>query len=254
MTGKEHLLLKTDAETGGMIAEEERIRKENVMTGSKVALETTEMKENLGTVVTVETSEITVTGERLETPGRAVRLEILVTIETLKTIEIRRIHALRVILMTIEKGTTVSPIGKMISMMNAATEEVMGEMILQDRNQEMILGMTPVMNPEAKPGMIVMAEHEVALQTRLKKVVGELEALRWIATAAAVTTTTGIQGAVTQNARDMTTVNKGEIPHLIVDMVTENDVREKGIRGRHPQHTTEEGMMMNEKKGEMSVE
>lgn len=253
MTGKEHRLLKTDAETGGMIAEEERIRKGNVMTGSKVALETTEMKENLGTVVTVETSEITVTGERLETPGRAVRLEILVTIETLKTIEIRRIHALRVILMTIEKGTTVSPIGKMISMMNAATEEVMGEMILQDRNQEMILGMTPVMNPEAKPGMIVMAEHEVALQTLLKKVVGELEALRWTA-AAAVTTTTGIPGAVTQNARDMTTVNKGEIPHLIVDMVTESDVRERGIRGRHPQHTTEEGMMMNEKKGEMSVE
>lgn len=253
MTGKEHLLLKTGAETGGMIAEEERIRKENVMTGSKVALETTEMKENLGTVVTVETSEITVTGERLETPGRAVRLEILVTIETLKTIEIRRIHALRVILMTIEKGTTVSPIGKMISMMNAATEEVMGEMILQDRNQEMILGMTPVMNPEAKPGMIVMAEHEVALQTRLKKVVGVLEVLRWIA-AAAATTTTGIPGAVTQNARDMTTVNKGEIPHLIVDMVTESDVRERGIRGRHPQHTTEEGMMMNEKKGEMSVE
>lgn len=253
MTGKEHPLLKTDAETGGMIAEEERIRKENVMTGSKVALETTEMKENLGTVVTVETSEITVTGERLETPGRAVRLEILVTIETLKTIEIRRIHALRVILMIIEKGTTVSPIAKMISMMNAATEEVMGEMILQDRNQEMILGMTPVMNPEAKPGMIVMAEHEVALPTRLKKVVGELEALRWIA-AAAVTTTTGIPGAVTQNARDMTTVNKGEIPHLIVDMVTESDVRERGIRGRHPQHTTEEGMMMNEKKGEMSVE
>lgn len=253
MTGKEHPLLKTDAETGGMIAEEERIRKGNVMTGSKVALETTEMKENLGTVVTVETSEITVTGERLETPGRAVRLEILVTIETLKTIEIRRIHALRVILMTIEKGTTVSPIGKMISMMNAATEEVMGEMILQDRNQEMILGMTPVMNPEAKPGMIVMAEHEVALPTRLKKVVGVLEVLRWIA-AAAVTTTTGIPGAVTQNARDMTTVNKGEIPHLIVDMVTESDVRERGIRGRHPQHTTEEGMMMNEKKGEMSVE
>lgn len=254
MTGREHLPLRTDVETGGMIAEEERIRKENEMTGSQVALETTEMKENLVMVVIVETSEITVTGERLETPGRAVRLEILVTIETLKKIEIRRIHAQRVILMIIEKGTTVSPTGKMTSMMNAATEEVMGEMILQDLNQEMILGMIPVTNPEVKPGMIAMAEHEDVHQTHLKKVVEVLEALKWIATAVVVTTTTGILGAVIQNGRDMTTVNKGEILHLIADMATENDVRERGIRGRHPQHNTGEEMMMNEKKGEMSAE
>ncbi|CAJ0940565.1 unnamed protein product [Ranitomeya imitator] len=257
MKGKEQLVRKTDVGTGGTIVEEEKIRKEKETTGSQVALETTEMNENLVMAVIVETSEITVTEGRLRTPGRAVRLEILVTIEILKKAkkaESRRIPVLLVTLMIIESGTIVSLTGKMSSMMNAATEEVTGEMNLRDLKPEMNLGMTPVMNPEVRPEMIVMAEHGVVHLIRLKKVVGETEAPRWIATAAAVTTKTGIQGAVIPNARDMTTANRGEIPHLIADMGKEKEGNESEIKDRHPQHNIGEEMMMNEKKEEMSVE
>lgn len=231
MKEREHQLPKTDVETGGMIVEEERIRKENEMIGSQVGPETTEMKENLVTAaVIVETSERTVTGERQGTPGRAVRLEIVVTIETLKKTESRRIHVLPVTLMIIERETTVNPTGKMISMMNAPTEEVTGKTKRQDLIQEMI-GMTAVMNQEVRPGMIGMAERVDVHQTPLKKVVEGLEVLRWIATAAAVTMTTGIQGVVIRNVKDTTTVNRVEILHLIVDMGTENDVNGIEIKG-----------------------
>lgn len=183
-------------------------------------------------------------------PEKAVRPEIAGTTEMVKKAVSRKTLGQPVTRMITEKGITVNPTEKMISMKIEVTEEAMGEKMLPDLKPETRAEMTLEVIPE----MIAMAGQEYVLLTLLKKPLVEQEPPRSITTAAAVTMTTGNPGVVMQIENDMTVGSREEILHLIVDMGIEIVETEIEIKDQHLLHLTEEGMMMSVKKEEMSAE